>query len=112
MIRRPPRSTRTDTLFPYTTLFRSLKQPHEILTGPEGWVWSSKSECPVTQISCAIARDAENLSKHVVADAPERSNARHSLGQHAALRFRRCLHNLAFPYHGQSSSQAEIPATS
>src|SRR3546814_964751 len=25
MIRRPPRSTRTDTLFPYTTLFRSPK---------------------------------------------------------------------------------------
>src|SRR3546814_2255480 len=25
MIRRPPRSTRTDTLFPYTTLFRSIK---------------------------------------------------------------------------------------
>src|SRR3546814_12892411 len=24
MVRRPPRSTRTDTLFPYTTLFRSL----------------------------------------------------------------------------------------
>src|SRR3546814_10770213 len=27
MIRRPPRSTRTDTLFPYTTLFRSLAEP-------------------------------------------------------------------------------------
>src|SRR3546814_13371429 len=27
MIRRPPRSTRTDTLFPYTTLFRSVAQP-------------------------------------------------------------------------------------
>src|SRR3546814_7362713 len=26
MIRRPPRSTRTDTLFPYTTLFRSVSQ--------------------------------------------------------------------------------------
>src|SRR3546814_15872958 len=26
MIRRPPRSTRTDTLFPYTTLFRSLNE--------------------------------------------------------------------------------------
>src|SRR3546814_13037193 len=26
MIRRPPRSTRTDTLFPYTTLFRSLRK--------------------------------------------------------------------------------------
>src|SRR3546814_12469730 len=25
MIRRPPRSTRTDTLFPYTTLFRSIQ---------------------------------------------------------------------------------------
>src|SRR3546814_15721808 len=27
MIRRPPRSTRTDTLFPYTTLFRSFHPP-------------------------------------------------------------------------------------
>src|SRR3546814_11914983 len=27
MIRRPPRYTRTDTLFPYTTLFRSLRDP-------------------------------------------------------------------------------------
>src|SRR3546814_11658685 len=26
MLRRPPRSTRTDTLFPYTTLFRSLRR--------------------------------------------------------------------------------------
>src|SRR3546814_10082759 len=30
MIRRPPRSTRTDTLFPYTTLFRSAEQGREI----------------------------------------------------------------------------------
>src|SRR3546814_13379916 len=29
MIRRPPGSTRTDTLFPYTTLFRSLWSPPE-----------------------------------------------------------------------------------
>src|SRR3546814_1044631 len=28
MIRRPPRSTRTDTLFPYTTLFRSVLEMH------------------------------------------------------------------------------------
>src|SRR3546814_6416501 len=36
MIRRPPRSTRTDTLFPYTTLFRSLINSflvEKILTG-------------------------------------------------------------------------------
>src|SRR3546814_5608830 len=34
MIRRPPRSTRTDTLCPYTTLFRSLRgvaDAHEVL---------------------------------------------------------------------------------
>src|SRR3546814_14251044 len=32
MIRRPPRSTRTDTLFPYTTLFRSaFEQAHPIV---------------------------------------------------------------------------------
>src|SRR3546814_20092566 len=30
MIRRPPRSTRTDTLFPYTTLFRSSLQAHTL----------------------------------------------------------------------------------
>src|SRR3546814_8446246 len=31
MIRRPPRSTRTDTLFPYTTLFRSRKFYQEVV---------------------------------------------------------------------------------
>src|SRR3546814_3286453 len=34
MIRRPPRSTRTDTLFPYTTLFRSFKE-HRAVDGIE-----------------------------------------------------------------------------
>src|SRR3546814_2164405 len=39
MIRRPPRSTRTDTLFPYTTLFRSAggaspeRRPHDLQQG-------------------------------------------------------------------------------
>src|SRR3546814_16050347 len=33
MIRRPPRSTRTDTLFPYTTLFRSVVGAAERLDG-------------------------------------------------------------------------------
>src|SRR3546814_17510986 len=34
MIRRPPRSTRTDTLFPYTTLFRSARW-RLVLGGPD-----------------------------------------------------------------------------
>src|SRR3546814_9923714 len=33
MIRRPPRSTRTDTLFPYTTLFRSQRRSARAATG-------------------------------------------------------------------------------
>src|SRR3546814_203508 len=36
MIRRPPRSTRTDTLFPYTTLFRSVEGVGEHDAGTEG----------------------------------------------------------------------------
>src|SRR3546814_4886251 len=36
MIRRPPRSTRTDTLFPYTTLFRSVPG---LKLGPPSWQW-------------------------------------------------------------------------
>src|SRR3546814_9371832 len=38
MIRRPPRSTRTDTLFPYTTLFRSYQ-----ICVPHSWTGSSHS---------------------------------------------------------------------
>src|SRR3546814_2870905 len=50
MIRRPPRSTRTDTLFPYTTLFRSvarlptpmmaayLLKPQPSRETPDGWI--------------------------------------------------------------------------
>src|SRR3546814_5543401 len=35
MIRRPPRSTRTDTLFPYTTLFRSLNAQVQVRIGSQ-----------------------------------------------------------------------------
>src|SRR3546814_13647067 len=50
MIRRPPRSTRTDTLFPYTTLFRSpgdqmlidiygkSEEDHTLSVSPEGTI--------------------------------------------------------------------------
>src|SRR3546814_9827716 len=40
MIRRPPRSTRTDTLFPYTTLFRSF-----FITVYAGRIWCGYT-CP------------------------------------------------------------------
>src|SRR3546814_15763350 len=46
MIRRPPRSTRTDTLFPYTTLFRSVEGIH-LRAGPVargGLRWSDRRD--------------------------------------------------------------------
>src|SRR3546814_10247740 len=38
MIRRPPRSTRTDTLFPYTTLFRSITAYQSYATADVGLI--------------------------------------------------------------------------
>src|SRR3546814_6254372 len=44
MIRRPPRSTRTDTLLPYTTLFRSLKSASTS---------SRSAACAIASSSCS-----------------------------------------------------------
>src|SRR3546814_6350521 len=43
MIRRPPRSTRTDTLFPYTTLFRSANNKIEVYMQIHPLITDSKS---------------------------------------------------------------------
>src|SRR3546814_1373212 len=52
MIRRPPRSTRTDTLFPYTTLFRSSSWAHEGKETQGGRATASAAKrCPV---SCVV----------------------------------------------------------
>src|SRR3546814_7325215 len=57
MIRRPPRSTRTDTLFPYTTLFRSLSQLQERL----GYRFANVAllERALTHPSVSVDRDHE-----------------------------------------------------
>src|SRR3546814_6839686 len=57
MIRRPPRSTRTDTLFPYTTLFRS----------PEKSIGSSFADEPLTKLGFwadwTVTRSEEHTSE-------------------------------------------------
>src|SRR3546814_489005 len=53
MIRRPPRSTRTDTLFPYTTLFRSSRVVREELEG---------LELPVSEVDMGEAGFARDIS--------------------------------------------------
>src|SRR3546814_15328785 len=47
MIRRPPRSTRTDTLFPYTTLFRSVEIGlHPRQRGDEARIAGAEADAP------------------------------------------------------------------
>src|SRR3546814_6259927 len=45
MIRRPPRSTRTDTLFPYTTLFRSALAAWDVSASAPGSAGRSRTDC-------------------------------------------------------------------
>src|SRR3546814_20611060 len=61
MIRRPPRSTRTDTLFPYTTLFRSLNEKVEIvhpenptIRGVSHILWTGKPTRPEADARNAV----------------------------------------------------------
>src|SRR3546814_4467794 len=48
MVRRPPRSTRTDTLFPYTTLFRSAAVTSHVSGSLDAWLRRQESLNPKT----------------------------------------------------------------
>src|SRR3546814_10820833 len=65
MIRRPPRSTRTDTLFPYTTLFRSATLRRGGSGGNPAWDRSGESRDRVHSImsSSRAGRSAEPGAK-------------------------------------------------
>src|SRR3546814_13702487 len=70
MIRRPPKSTRTDTLFPYTTLFRS----YEIESAAVGLPFSVRAPIagtlPVREASAHSGADAApSAGKRLVAGA-------------------------------------------
>src|SRR3546814_13622501 len=61
MIRRPPRSTRTDTLFPYTTLFRS------VLTGMEWAAANAPGAAWVASFACDTPFFPEDMVARMVA---------------------------------------------
>src|SRR3546814_10510055 len=66
MIRRPPRSTRTDTLFPYTTLFRSIAESGaspDGLVGADGLV---EIKCPNTATHIETLLGGTVPTKYVV----------------------------------------------
>src|SRR3546814_18855839 len=69
MIRRPPRSTRTDTLFPYTTLFRSVRPTPDELQVYKGANWSRP---PTLMLEDAVLRALED-SGHIGAVARQGS---------------------------------------
>src|SRR3546814_10401336 len=58
MIRRPPRSTRTDTLFPYTTLFRSFQSIRRSIPNS-----GTAAPGPTTIGSAALPRSEEHTSE-------------------------------------------------
>src|SRR3546814_6280541 len=67
MIRRPPRSTRTDTLFPYTTLFRSAARADECArpaTAARTGRTESRRVALVRQCILAVARARRRSEEH------------------------------------------------
>src|SRR3546814_1883075 len=73
MIRRPPRSTRTDTLFPYTTLFRSPGM-EDTRGAPAAQDWEAeRQELAQRREQAAAMGGPEALAKH---QARGRLNAR------------------------------------
>src|SRR3546814_19914660 len=64
MIRRPPRSTRTDTLFPYTTLFRSNGVTCNAIC--PGWVRTPLVEKQIAALAQKSGIDTEAAAKELL----------------------------------------------
>src|SRR3546814_20601776 len=71
MIRRPPRSTRTDTLFPYTTLFRSYKDPGNYVHVSERLARELSESHPQGAIWARQFDNVANLRGHYETTGPE-----------------------------------------
>src|SRR3546814_3396239 len=74
MIRRPPRSTRTDTLFPYTTLFRSSRGNGILLPLAEATIYCMSMTrqhtfVGVTDGAISVRHDYRNVTEHAPASA-------------------------------------------
>src|SRR3546814_13979000 len=81
MIRRPPRSTRTDTLFPYTTLFRAhrgfaLAQPGDESVVFGAGLWDRRHPRPVDDIFGRDLRPRLVPAQHRAVDALGRDGDR------------------------------------
>src|SRR3546814_4537140 len=85
MIRRPPRSTRTDTLFPYTTLFRSVgvaAGEHRLLSALDRFACNQLARVAVGAVDHPVHRSLPLLSR----DQTRRQITRRGRAQEALLR--------------------------
>src|SRR3546814_19485543 len=78
MIRRPPRSTRTDTLFPYTTLFRSNFRAIHALNQQDYDGAAAILQTPLPPLTSAVTveGDAVTLTPEIVAGINSGASAR------------------------------------
>src|SRR3546814_14265110 len=97
MIRRPPRSTRTDTLFPYTTLFRSLCALDHV----EADAAEAEDDHIVAHLHLGGVNDRSHAGRDAAADIAARLERRvltdlrdRDLGQHGAVGEGRAAHVL------------------
>src|SRR3546814_7197139 len=79
MFRQPPRSTRTDTLFPYTTLFRSLREANGHIDNHVMWSGGSNAADDATypgRVAYIQDRALEAMDRWLAAIVADRSNRR------------------------------------
>src|SRR3546814_20166608 len=96
MIRRPPRSTRTDTLFPYTTLFRSMVRHAEAPDGADALAEGADDEVDIVEyplrLGDAAAMFADEAHRMRLVDQYHRAiflrNADHFLQRRAVAAHR------------------------
>src|SRR3546814_7187015 len=79
MILRPPRSTRTDTLFPYTTLFRSRLDPPDLARGRTEPAVAGRLPRPV-RLASPARRPSGAAGRVAVARADRRRRPHHAAG--------------------------------
>src|SRR3546814_5441993 len=79
MIRRPPRSTRTDTLFPYTTLFRSAAPAARVQDASWGVSSLGRLRRQAARRRARRLRCADALGRAVVARSEEHTSELQSL---------------------------------
>src|SRR3546814_20099552 len=91
MIRHPPRSTRTDTLLPYTSLFRALLAP-----GGIGLVVSGQRQCQIDPVEYRCLAQRGSVGQRERVNIIDRRRVQHAVGKcfgghtHRRCQFRPC----------------------